>query len=105
MSKSWRSIGGRNTHQLAAGIALHGLSLAIAREVVGTTALVASSSSGVAAISTTVAAVEASTRRSNSTTGTLDSRGSAVALQRYQQLFEGRIEAQHTARWPGWLQL
>jgi hypothetical protein len=47
--------------ELAAGVALHGLSLAVASEVVGTTALVAGGGAGVALETTTEATLEAAT--------------------------------------------
>lgn len=69
--------------KLAAGIALHGLGLAVAGEVVGTTTLVAHSSAGEATKVTTEAtlALEAATSSSSGAAASVgDSRASAVAL-------------------------
>lgn len=48
----------RDVTELAAGVALHGLSLAVTREVVRTTALVAGCGAGVAAESTAESTLE-----------------------------------------------
>jgi hypothetical protein len=69
----------QETYQLAAGIALHGLSLAVASKVVGATALVASGSTRVAAVSTAETTVEAAAR---STGTTADTRGRGRAVTR-----------------------
>lgn len=61
----------RDVAELAAGVALHGLSLAITGEVVGTTALVAGCGAGVAAESTAESTLETTA----STTGTAASGG------------------------------
>ena len=61
----------RDVAELAAGVALHGLSLAVTCEVVGTTALVAGCGAGVAAESTAESTLETAT----STTGTATSGG------------------------------
>ena len=68
------------THKLAARIALHGLSLAITSEVIGSTALVAGGSARVSTVSATEAAVESSTRSTHTTTSRLDCGSRAVAL-------------------------
>lgn len=62
----------RDVAELAAGVALHSLSLAVASEVVGTTALVAGGGAGVAAESTAESTLETAT----STTGAAPSSGS-----------------------------
>lgn len=61
----------RDVAELAAGVALHGLSLAVTGEVVGTTALVAGCGTGVTAESTTESTLETTA----STTGTAASGG------------------------------
>lgn len=96
------------THQLATGIAFHGLSLAVPSEVVGTTALVASRSSGVSAIATAIRSVETSTGSDSTTTGSLHVRIRAVALDgenTSDTVHQSKGTTTLTARWPGWLQL
>lgn len=56
----------RDVTELAAGIALHGLGLAVTRKVVGATALVASGGAGVSLETTTEAALEATTASATS---------------------------------------
>jgi hypothetical protein len=71
--------------QLAAGVALHGLGLAVTGEVVGTTTLVAHGSAGEATKVTTetTLALETGTRSSGGPAASVgDSRASAVALYR-----------------------
>lgn len=69
--------------ELAASIALHGLSLAIASEVVGATALVASSGTrAVGEASTTIAADEATTAHRSTTAHTRVAGVGASTLQR-----------------------
>lgn len=81
----------RDVAELAAGVALHGLSLAVTGEVVGTTALVAGCGAGVAAestaestlettASTTGAAASGGTGRGSTSSGS--SGVGAVALER-----------------------
>ena len=74
----------KETYQLAAGVALHGLGLAIAGEVVGTTALVAGGGARVS-VSTAEATVE-SAARSRGGPGSTGSRSGAVALGEGQRL-------------------
>lgn len=68
----------RDVAELATGIALHGLSLAVTGEVVRATAFVASSSTGVAAKATTEALIAAA--RSRRPPGTGGGRVGAIAL-------------------------
>lgn len=63
----------RDVAELAAGVALHSLSLAVTGEVVGTTALVASGGTGVALEAATETALEATAGAS----GTASAGGSA----------------------------
>jgi hypothetical protein len=69
-----------STHQLAASIALHGLSLAIPGKVVGATALIAGGSSGVSTKSTPVRSIKTSTRSRSTTGSSLHVRVRAIAL-------------------------
>lgn len=74
-----------NVTKLAAGVALHSLSLAVTGEVVGTTTLVAHGSAGEATKVTTetTLALEATTRSSSGAAASVgDSRASAVALSK-----------------------
>jgi hypothetical protein len=100
-----------STYKLAASIALHSVSLAVTSEVVGTTALVASSGTRVTTVSTAESTVKSPARSTDTTTGTRG-RSGAVALERdpSQPDPKGRREREYgrqrrTARWPGWLQL
>lgn len=68
------------THELAAGIALHSLSLAVTSEVVGSTALVAGGSARVATESTAETTGEPSTGSTSATWRSTRSRDRAVAL-------------------------
>ncbi|KAL4954916.1 hypothetical protein BDW69DRAFT_162183 [Aspergillus filifer] len=77
-----------STYELAAGVALHGLSLAVTGKVVGATALVASGSTRVAAISTTEAAVECPARCTG-TPGSTSGRSRAVTLVTSQSVMFG----------------
>lgn len=63
----------RDVAELAAGVALHGLSLAVAGEVVGATALVAGGGTGVA----TESAAESTLETASATTGTAASGGTS----------------------------
>jgi hypothetical protein len=78
----WTAIGGsavaRDVAKFSASIAFHGLSLAIARVMVGSSALVARRSTGNAAVSTTETALKASARPPSATSST----GSSTALAR-----------------------
>lgn len=64
--------------KLAASIALHGVSLAVTSEVVGTTALVASSGTRVTTVSTAESTVKSPAGSTDTTTGTRG-RSGAVA--------------------------
>lgn len=73
----------RDVTKLAAGVALHGLGLAVTGEVVGTTTLVAHGSAGETTKVTTetTLALEAATSSSSGAAASVgDSRASAVAL-------------------------
>jgi hypothetical protein len=59
----------RDVAKLAAGVALHGLSLAVTGEVVGTTALVAGCGAGVAAESTAESTLETAASTGTATSG------------------------------------
>jgi hypothetical protein len=59
----------RDVAELAAGVALHGLSLAVTGEVVGTTALVAGCGAGVAAESTAESTLETAASTGTATSG------------------------------------
>jgi len=76
----WATVGSGavagDVSKLSAGIALHGLSLAIARIMVGASALVAGRSTGNTAVSAAESTLEASTRPSSATSST----GSRAAL-------------------------
>lgn len=97
----------KNTYQLAAGVALHSLSLAVTGEVVRATALVAGSSTGVS-VSSTETAVESAAGSSRGP-GSTGSRSGAVALGEGQRFCPENKKLgstrKRTARWPGWLQL
>ena len=78
----------RDVAQLAAGVALHGLSLAITGEVVGATALVAGRGTRVAVVEATAVALETAARASRAASAG-GSRVGAVALMTTSQ-FLGR---------------
>jgi hypothetical protein len=105
----------RDVTELAAGVALHGLSLAVTGEVVGAAALVAGRGAGVALEATAETALEATTAAAGSG-GAGGSSGSgaggssgggvgAVALGFVKVGFCYAGGRELTARWPGWLQL
>lgn len=73
------------TDQLAASIALHSLSLAVASEVVGTTAFVAGRRARVATIAAAEAPLETTTRATRATASTGSRWVRAVALPRHCQ--------------------
>lgn len=101
----------RDVAELAAGVAFHGLSLAIPGKVVRTTALVAGSRTGTASIAAPSAeTTDKSTpaHRSTTTHGRTNRIGASTLrkiVRTHSLVISQRHSLEPTARWPGWPQL